>query len=153
MRAEKEERNGRTIRTYTVDDPLGESLDLLGCNQYLGWYYTLVDDMATAEWRSSLGKPLVLSEFGADGKLGHRGGANERWTEDYQVTVYEAQLAMQCNIDFLRGTSPWILKDFRTPKRPLPGIQDYFNRKGLVDERGRRKAAWRVVADHYAEAD
>ena len=56
---------------------------------------------------------------------------------------------MQDKIDFLRGTSPWILKDFRTPKRPLPGIQDYFNRKGLVDERGEKKAAWEVVAARY----
>ena len=151
MRSDKQERNGQTIRTFTVDDPLGEHLDVLGCNQYLGWYYTFVGDMDSAEWYSSLNKPLIMSEFGAAGRRGHRGAADERWTEDYQVTVYQAQFAMQRKISFLRGTSPWILKDFRTPKRPLPGIQDYFNRKGLVDEHGRPKAAWTVVADRYAE--
>jgi beta-glucuronidase len=75
---------------------------------------------------------------------------DEYWTEDQQAAVYRAQFDMQSRIPFLRGTSPGILEDFRTPKRPLPGIQDYFDRKGLVNGRGRRTAAWQVVHDHYA---
>ena len=150
MRPGKEEENGRTLRTYTLDDPLAEVLDVVGCNQYLGWYYTKVEDMADARWASDVERPLVMSEFGAGARLGRRGGDDERWTEDYQAAVYRAQFDMQGRIPFLRGTSPWILKDFRTPKRPLPGIQDYFNRKGLVDEAGRKKLVWQVVHDHYA---
>ena len=106
--------------------------------------------MADARWHSEAERPLIMSEFGAGARLGRRGGDDERWTEDYQAAVYRAQFDMQSRIPFLRGTSPWILKDFRTPKRPLPGIQDYFNRKGLVDDAGRKKLAWQVVHDHYA---
>lgn len=50
---------------------------------------------------------------------------------------------------FIVGTSPWLLKDFRSPRRPHGRFQQYWNRKGLVDETGRRKAAWQVVRDHY----
>ena len=150
MRPGKAETADGVHRSYTLDDPLAEDLDVVGCNQYLGWYYTKVDDMVANTWHSDATRPLVMSEFGAGARRMRRGGDDERWTEDYQAAVYRAQFAMQARIPFLRGTSPWILKDFRTPKRPLPGIQDYFNRKGLVDERGERKLAWQVVHDHYA---
>ncbi len=149
MRPEKIQENGRTVRTYTLDDPLAEFLDVMGCNQYLGWYYTRVEDIAGARWISGQNKPLIMSEFGAGAPAGRRGPRDERWTEDYQQRVYEEQLAMMDQISFLRGLSPWILKDFRTPKRPLAGVQDYFNRKGLISEKGERKLAWQTLHDYY----
>jgi beta-glucuronidase len=91
-----------------------------------------------------------MSEFGAGAPKGRRGGKDERWTEDYQQSVYREQLAMMDGISFLRGLSPWILKDFRTPKRPLPGVQDYFNRKGMLSDKGERKLAWQTLHDYYA---
>jgi len=47
------------------------------------------------------------------------------------------------------GMSPWILKDFRAPVRVLPGIQDGYNRKGLVSEEGERKLAFDVLHSFY----
>ena len=55
------------------------------------------------------------------------------------------------NIDFVRGTSPWILKDFRSPRRPLPRIQDFWNRKGLISDDGLKKEAFYIVRDWYEE--
>ena len=52
-------------------------------------------------------------------------------------------------IDGLCGTSPWVLKDFRSPRRPLAGTQDYFNRKGLVSDQGVKKKAFYVVQKWY----
>ena len=46
--------------------------------------------------------------------------------------------------------SPWILKDFRAPVRVLPGIQDGYNRKGLVSEEGERKLAFDTLAAFYS---
>jgi beta-glucuronidase len=54
------------------------------------------------------------------------------------------------SIESLRGVSPWILKDFRSPRRHLPGIQDFWNRKGLLSETGERKQAWYLLRDWYA---
>ena len=51
----------------------------------------------------------------------------------------------------LRGMSPWILMDFRSPRRPLPGIQDYFNRKGLISDQGEKKEAFYILQKAYKE--
>ena len=51
----------------------------------------------------------------------------------------------------VRGMSPWVLKDFRAPLRLYQGVQDYWNRKGLVSPTGERKAAFEVLQNHYQE--
>ncbi len=128
--------------TQMIVDPLGLQLDVLGCNEYLGWYDGLPDRPDGVTWQTALDKPLIITEFGADALHGHHGDALTRWTEEYQASVYEHQIAMLEEILFLRGITPWILADFRSPRRPLPGIQDYWNRKGLISERGEKKQAF-----------
>ncbi len=49
----------------------------------------------------------------------------------------------------LRGMSPWVLMDFRSPNRPLADIQDEFNRKGLISEKGQKKLAFYVLQKAY----
>jgi beta-glucuronidase len=41
--------------------------------------------------------------------------------------------------------------DFRSPNRPLAGIQDEFNRKGLISDQGRKKLAFYVLQKAYSE--
>ncbi|HEY5451236.1 MAG TPA: hypothetical protein VIQ54_20930, partial [Polyangia bacterium] len=94
-------------------------------------------------------KPIVVSEFGADAKAGLHGDALTRFSEEYQADVYKRQLAMLKKIPALRGLSPWILVDFRSPRRPLPGVQDGWNRKGLVANDGSKKQAFGVLRDAY----
>jgi beta-glucuronidase len=48
--------------------------------------------------------------------------------------------------------SPWVLKDFRAALRPLNGIQELHNRKGLVDDQGNRKLAFEVLRRFYTES-
>jgi beta-glucuronidase len=136
-------------RVDIIDDPLGSDLDVLGCNEYLGWYDGLPDKADTMEWRSNYNKPLIMSEFGADALYGLHGDPMARWTEEYQRNVFEHQLRMLDRIPFLRGTTPWVLMDFRSPRRTLPEIQDYFNRKGLVSLRGQKKQAFYVMQEFY----
>jgi beta-glucuronidase len=54
-------------------------------------------------------------------------------------------------IPFLRGVSPWVLKDFRSPRRTLPRFQDFFNRKGLLTNAGEKKKAYFVLQNYYRE--
>jgi beta-glucuronidase len=143
------ERHYLNPTTQMIDDPLGEFLDVLGCNEYVGWYDGLPEKADGLEWKSKYQKPLVMSEFGGDALFGHHGDALTRWTEEYQESIYEHQLGMLKKIPFLRGTSPWILTDFRSPRRPLPGIQDYWNRKGLISDRGEKKKAFYVLQGWY----
>ena len=92
-----------------------------------------------------------MSEFGGSALFGRHGDALTRWSEEYQESMYEHQVAMLKRIPFLRGTTPWILMDFRSPRRQLPRIQDFFNRKGLVSERGEKKRAFFVMQRFYDE--
>jgi beta-glucuronidase len=142
----------RTVKnTKTIDDPLGAQLDVLGVNEYIGWYEGAPDLADRMEWESSHDKPLVISEFGGDAKFGLHGPPSQRWTEEYQDNIYIHQLCMLERIPFLRGMSPWILMDFRSPRRVLPHVQDYYNRKGLVSEKGEKKKAWFTLQKFYRE--
>jgi beta-glucuronidase len=143
------ERHELGAQTQLIDDPLGQHLDVLGCNEYLGWYDGLPNRPDGVTWQTTYDKPLIISEFGADALQGHHGDALTRWTEEYQASVYEHQIAMLEKIPFLRGITPWILMDFRSPRRPLPGIQDFWNRKGLVSERGDKKQAFSILQQFY----
>jgi beta-glucuronidase len=128
-----------------LDDPLGEYLDVLGANEYVGWYGGTPEDALELTWKSRYEKPLIVSELGGGALAGHHGDAETRWTEEYQENLYLRQIAMLEKIPFLRGMSPWILTDFRSPRRLLPGIQDYWNRKGLISDDGQRKKAFFVL--------
>jgi len=134
-----------------VDDALGKALDVIGVNEYIGWYEGKPDTADVTEWRIDYDKPLIVSEFGGDAKAGLHGSEDERWTEEYQANIYRHQLAMLNRIPQLRGMSPWILMDFRSPNRPLVGIQDEFNRKGLISDQGQKKQAFFILQGAYVE--
>jgi beta-glucuronidase len=137
--------------TKIVDDPLGDVLDVLGTNEYIGWYEHTAADADHTLWDIRYQKPLIMSEFGGGAKAGLHGDASARWTEEFQANIYEHQLVMLNQIPQLRGMSPWILMDFRSPLRLLPGVQDYYNRKGLVSEDGHKKKAFFVLQKAYKE--
>ncbi len=137
--------------TKIVDDPLGKALDVIGVNEYIGWYEQRPETADVTNWSIQYQKPLIVSEFGGDAKAGLHGDENQRWTEEYQANIYRHQLPMLNRIPQLRGISPWILMDFRSPNRVLPGIQDEFNRKGLISEQGEKKQAFYVLQKAYKE--
>src|SRR6267142_2232113 len=145
------ERRYADPNTQVVDDPLGEYLDVLGCNEYVGWYDGLPEKAERLTWKTTQNKPLIISEFGGDALFGYHGDTSVRWIEEYQKNLYEHQLAMLKKIPSLRGMTPWILTDFRSPRRPLPRIQDFYNRKGLISSRGERKQAFYVLQNFYRE--
>ncbi|HWA85367.1 MAG TPA: glycoside hydrolase family 2 TIM barrel-domain containing protein, partial [Opitutus sp.] len=133
-----------------VNDPFGAYTDLLSFNEYFGWYVGLPDDIAKVRWTFGYNKPVFISEFGAGALAGFHADKLTRWSEEWQADVYEKQLAMLSKIPQWRGASPWILCDFRSPRRPLPGIQDGYNRKGLIGQTGQKKAAFYVLQKFYA---
>ena len=117
--------------TYTIKDELNAEVDIISFNEYFGWYVQ-PKDIPNAVWRISFDKPVIISEFGGGALAGRRGGVRERWTEEMQKDIYEKNVKMFNGIKNLSGTCPWILNDFRSPRRPLTGVQDGYNRKGLL---------------------
>lgn len=149
--------------TMLIDDPVAAKLDVIGFNQYMGWYYPAyvaplfgVDEpsmrraelalMPNLRFDPLIERPFIISEFGADAFPGASGDEHTVETEAYQAIVYRQQFAMLANSRHLAGMAPWVLKDFRSPKR----TRDFYNRKGLIDETGRRKAAFDVLRAYYA---
>jgi beta-glucuronidase len=136
-----------------VDDPFGQYTDLLSFNEYVGWYDGTPPKIDRITWSLKYKKPVVISEFGADAKQGLHADALTRFSEEYQADVYRRTLPMLAKIPGFSGCTPWILCDFRSPRRPLPGIQDGFNRKGLISSEGKKKAAFEVLRKFYVEKE
>jgi beta-glucuronidase len=151
-----------------VSDPLAEMVDVPGLNEYFGWYYetplsfatplsahTLrrisLENLPRLRLRLGVERPVLLSEFGADALAGFHAPESELavFSEEYQALVFRQQLAMLEHQPAVRGVSPWLLKDFRSPIRLHQAMQGYWNRKGLVADDGRRKLAFSVLRDHY----
>ena len=131
-----------------LQDNMSQYVDVVSFNQYIGWYRD-VNDAPKMVWEIPYDKPVIISEFGGGAKAGYHGAKNQRWTEEFQENLYRENLNMIDKIEGLAGTSPWILKDFRSPRRVLNGIQDYYNRKGVVSDNGEKKLAFKVLQEWY----
>ena len=131
-----------------LQDNMNKYVDVVSFNQYIGWYRD-VNDAPKMTWEIPYNKPVIISEFGGGARAGLHGAKNQRWTEEFQENLYRENTAMLDKIDGLAGTTPWILKDFRSPRRVLTGIQDYYNRKGVISDQGEKKLAFDVLKKWY----
>ncbi|HLZ85982.1 MAG TPA: glycoside hydrolase family 2 TIM barrel-domain containing protein, partial [Puia sp.] len=94
-------------------------------------------------------RPVVITEFGGDALAGFHADPDTRWSEEYQEALYTNQLTMLSGITALRGITPWILADFRSPRRQHPIYQNFWNRKGLISEQGVKKRAFFTLKNFY----
>lgn len=137
--------------TFELIDPLPAYLDFVSINKYMGWYMPWPTQPAKVHWNVAIDKPLVFSEFGCEAQYGQSGDPSipGSWSEDYQEQLYRDNLAMFSQVPNLAGISPWILFDFRSPRRLHPVNQGCWNKKGLISDGGYRKKAWYVIRDYY----
>lgn len=132
-----------------VNDPLGELLDLVSFNQYGGWYWDSPKNLYKYNFQIKYNKPVVVSEVGGSALGGLHADEDTRWSEEYQESFYKNQIPFMNTITGLRGMTPWILTDFRSPRRQHPYYQDFWNRKGLITETGEKKKAFFVLKEYY----
>jgi beta-glucuronidase len=136
----------------TIDYPLGQYTDIVSVNEYLGWYSGLPNDMQNAHWKVAYDNLLFFSETGAEAKSGYHADKRTRWSEEYQEWFFEEQIKMMKRMpENYCGLSPWILNDFRSPRRNHPKYQEGWNRKGLFDDKGNKKKAFFVLQNYYNE--
>ena len=147
------ERNDKSREILSVRDPMSDYVDVISFNQYVGWYDGRNDKIDKVSWQIEYDKPTIISELGGDAVAGLHGDASQIWTEEYQADLYRRTIRMidERMTPSLSGMSPWILKDFRSPRRLLPQTQDGFNRKGLISDKGQRKAAFYVLQNWYKQ--
>ena len=134
-----------------IEDPLSAFLDLIGVNEYYGWYDRDFGKLSAILSNSDPEKPVLIAEFGGGARSGQRGTADDLFSEDYQKALYEQQIETFKKYPFIAGLSPWILYDFRCPRR-FNRYQEGYNRKGLIDaDRKTKKAAFYVMQAFYKE--
>ena len=143
--------NGNMVN---VDDPLGNKLDVVSFNEYYGWYSGGMPwEINKFEFNVAYKKPVIVSEFGAEALAGFYVDSSTRFSEEYQESFYKNQMQLMSKIPTLKGMTPWILVDFKSPKRMNPDYQNGWNRKGLISETGQKKKAFYVLRDFYLQKE
>jgi beta-glucuronidase len=121
--------------------------DVLMLNRYYGWYVN-TGDLSAAEraWEEELrgwaseGKPIIITEYGADTYAGLHSVAPTPWTEEYQVEYLDMNHRVFDKIDAVVGEHVWNFADFATTS----GIMRVGgNKKGaFTRDRQPKAAAW-----------
>lgn len=136
---------------HEIKDRLADYLDIIGINEYFGWYDPDFGKLIKLFDNSKPQKPVIITEFGGDGSVGARGTVNDLGTEDCQLEIYKKQVSVIGTIPYVKGTSPWLLFDFRCPRR-IHVLQNYYNIKGMLSaDRKYRKPAFYVMQKFYSE--
>lgn len=136
-----------------VEDPFAAYVDVISFNQYIGWYDGNPDKCERAVWKIPYDKPVIISEFGGGALGGFHADAETVWSEEFQEELYRQNCLMLDRVPNLSGVTPWILADFRSPRRNLPKIQDGWNRKGLISETGDKKKAFYILNNYYLKKE
>ena len=137
-----------------VDDVLSEKLDLVSFNEYAGWYWGgTPKEITKYSFKVKYQKPVIITEFGGDALAGFHADEDTRWSEEYQEALYKNQFKIQESIDGLRGMTPWILVDFKSPRRTHPIYQNFWNRKGLISDTGKKKKAFFTLKIRYDQLE
>ncbi len=133
--------------------------DIVSFNLYPGWYTdedpgVLCDEArGWADAAGGSGKPMIMSEFGADGYYGLRDPLRARGTEERQADILEANLAAYAARPYLSGMLIWQFCDCRVTEGTdwlitRAGTQ---NSKGVVDRYRRPKLAYETVKRFFGE--
>ena len=144
----------RHDRKMELTDTVMKYVDVIGINEYMGWYTDWPGEPEKAEWISKFNKPMVMSEFGGESVYNNKIDTAVKasaWNETYVENIYINQIKMFKTIPFLQGVCPWVLVDFKSPVRMQQTFQKGWNRKGLLSEKGEKKKAWFVMKAYYDE--
>jgi len=143
---------GYKNNTFSVWDTLYRYSDIIALNEYIGWYIPWQGSPTETKWETAFAdKPVFISEFGGEALYGSKHGPTDEaasWREEYQEKIYTDQIKMFKNIPNLSGVCPWLLFDYRSIGRMHP-LQNGYNRKGLISEKGEKKKAWYVTQKYF----
>jgi beta-glucuronidase len=121
--------------------------DVTSINRYYGWYSLggRLDQAAAAlgqeldALHQRLGKPILITEFGADTLAGSHSQPEEMWSEEYQVEILRRYLDTAASRPFVGGLHVWNFADFKTGQGILRTAG--LNHKGVFTRDRRPKMA------------
>jgi len=125
-------------------DVVQDLFDVLLINRYYGWYANTGDLVAAErvletelrEW-AERGKPIVVTEYGADTQAGLHSLIGDPWSEEFQVELLAMYHRVFDRIDAVVGEQIWNFADFAT----RAGISRVDGNKKGVFTRDRRPKA------------
>lgn len=129
-------------------DIITRAMDVCCVNRYYGWY-NLSGDLDAAcdalntelDFWAGIGKPLMLTEYGADTYPGVHNTSGEMFSEEFQMDYYARLNAELDKRPFFIGEQVWNFADFATIQGPM---RVDGNKKGLLTRDRRPK-----LAAHY----
>lgn len=132
-----------------MKDRLIGNLDVVGMNEYYGWYLKDYGILRKILGQYEEEKPLIITETGADAVYGLHGSENEIYTEECQAAIYQKQFEILFSYPFIRGVTPWCLFDYASMRR-MSRLQKGYNLKGIIGaDRKQKKLAYSVVKEAY----
>ena len=136
--------------TFGIEDRLSAHLDVVGINEYIGWYEPGYEKLEMLLANSAPDRPVVISETGADALAGLHGPVGELFTEERQADVIANQLRISSQAGYLAGVFVWLLYDFRSLRRQT-ALQRGWNRKGLIaEDKETRKLGFTALRKGFA---
>lgn len=129
------------------DDRAWRCMDVVAFNEYYGWYWGSLGDLRKAlDKATATGKPVLVTEFGADAVPGRHG--TKKWTEEFQAQFIADHWKVINSTPGVLGGAVWVWADFEDPVRPLNPVP-YWNMKGMVTAQREPKLAYGVLSDLY----
>ena len=135
-------------------DVISDLFDVLMLNRYYGWYVN-TGDLAAAEraleselnaWVDKHGKPIIVTEYGADTMPGLHDVVPGPWSEEYQAELLAMFHRVFDRFDEVVGEQIWNFADFAT----APGvIRVDGNKKGVFTRERRPKAAAHALRQRW----
>ena len=127
-------------------DVITDLFDVVMLNRYYGWYVH-AGDIPAAEraleaelqsWAAAHGKPIIMTEYGADTLEGLHDTLPSPWSEEYQLDLLDMSHRVFDRVEAVVGEQLWNFADFAT----VPGILRVGgNKKGIFTRDRRPKAA------------
>ena len=136
------------IYKNNLNDAMVKYLDIISFNQLLE-QNSDINSLDKMKFDISYNKPIIISGLGVEAKFGYHGTLSQIWTEEFQDNYYNNYFEFLETIEGLVGVSPYMLKDFRSPKGVLNSIHNFYNRKGLVSDKGEKKKAFYTLRNWY----
>lgn len=135
-----------------LKDTVMKYVDVIGINEYMGWYTDWPGQPEKVQWISNFNKPMIISEFGGESVYNNKIDTAVKasaWNETYVNNIYLSQIKMFKTTPFLQGVCPWVLADFKSPVRMQQTYQKGWNRKGLLSDHGEKKKSWFTMKAYY----
>lgn len=143
------------VEFYKSDETLASKYaDVLCINRYFGWYYDHGDlsviysqmKEELKKWHDKFGKPIIVTEFGADTIEGLHSLPEETFSEEFQSEYVKENCRAFDECDFCIGEHVWNFADFKT-KQGLNRIRG--NRKGVFSKDRQPKAAAHFLRERW----